>query len=215
MNRNGFAPIVIVGILALLIALGVGGYFMWENLKQTPAAQQAQKSSSQPSSTPTQAPAPAAITTSTLDTKWNLFKNNVYGYSLKYPVSWDAHVQTAEADDVIFRNTFDPSAATSSFLEILYGKQGNASLKSVTQLASDFSEHLPNPPNSISSTTAVGGYPAIQIEAGDIGVDLITLITRGADVMEIDNELYGPDSTSTSVFAPDYQAMIRSIAFTL
>lgn len=78
-KQRGFAPILIV----LLIALGIGGYFVYKNYsnnqtKVTPPQQISQPSTSLVSASPVPSDTGEAA-------NWKVYTNIKYGYSFKYP----------------------------------------------------------------------------------------------------------------------------------
>ena len=72
--RRGFAPIIILLLVAVIVALGVGGYV---------ALKKNQESRSKNNAAVTQAPT-TVVDTST----WKTYTNSQYGFEFRYPPIW-------------------------------------------------------------------------------------------------------------------------------
>jgi hypothetical protein len=210
MNRKGFAPLVVIGIIAVIIVVGAIGYFAWKGSISKQISYP--KSTSTTIATTTNSAETSTGSTSTTpvsSSQWNIYSNTTYGYSLKYPASWSIAYQSTSSDDLIFRDANNPYA---TYFEIHYEANANSSKELISRWANDLSQNFPNPLPVPLVTTTVGGYPAAQVEGVDIGTTMITYVSRGSDILEIDYELYDPNG-ATSTFIGDYQTMINSISF--
>lgn len=182
--------IALVGLVIVLVLVVIGGIWRYES--------QLAVSSMIPQQIPT-----------TTNPQGNIYSNTVYGYSLKYPNAWSVVYQSTSADDIIFRNPNNPNA---TYFEIRYEVNANPSKELISKWATDISQHFPNPLPVPMVNTTVDGYPSAQVEGVDIGTTMITYVSRGSDIFEIDYELYD-SSGATSTFLGDYQAMVNSITF--
>lgn len=86
MNQKGFSNIILA--IVIVIFLGVFGYFAFIK-KFEPIPQQ-------PTSTTTQTKTPTPTTTPKDETaNWKVYRNDTYGFELKYPDNWEVDENSA------------------------------------------------------------------------------------------------------------------------
>jgi hypothetical protein len=104
MNRKGFSPLIVIGIIAVIVIVGLVGYFIWHN----------NSSVSQPQNPPCcKITAAATSTPSAADvSNWQMYTNQQYGFSFKYPQGWN--VQTDVSNSMELTLTLSQSGATSA-----------------------------------------------------------------------------------------------------
>lgn len=117
MNQKGFAPILIIlGIVLLLGAVGGAYYFGQSSVKPSTSVSQTPVSNSQTSISPTQSPAkttisptPTSVPTVVDETvSWKTYVNTKYGFSFKYPQGFETDTASGNPIDSgkIFRISF-------------------------------------------------------------------------------------------------------------
>src|SRR5258708_3525193 len=85
-NNKGFAPILIIIIIVALADAGIAGYFAFK--KPTPVVA--------PISLPV--PTPANPTSSVDTSNWKTYRNEKYGFELKYPTLYGGCCSTSTYD---------------------------------------------------------------------------------------------------------------------
>lgn len=104
MKQNGFAPIIIL----ILIALAVVGYFGYKNFWPKP------KTSGVTSLVSTPTAAPAATTDPTVN--WKTYTNTKYNFSIQYPKEWYIQATVQNTDGAGYANVTGKDDIISIFL---------------------------------------------------------------------------------------------------
>ena len=90
--QKGFAPILIVLILA--VAISVGGYLVYQQSRLKPTPTPTPQQTAQPTSTPDTNP----VLNGTGETaNWKTYTNTKYKYAVEYPSDWEVTSVTADA----------------------------------------------------------------------------------------------------------------------
>ncbi len=102
MNQKGFAPILIV-ILVALIA-GAGGLLVYQKSKPATTPEPITQQPS-PSPIPDASPVPTGVDETTnpdlIGANWKTYTNMEFGYSLKYPSTWTYKVSSKGSGQII------------------------------------------------------------------------------------------------------------------
>jgi hypothetical protein len=102
MNRKGFAPVLVIGIIALVVIAGAAGWYFFAryNASSAPAngvacTQEAKEcpdgsyvGRTGPNCEFAACPIVATTTTATNPSGWQVYTNQQYGFAMEYPSSW-------------------------------------------------------------------------------------------------------------------------------
>lgn len=169
MNKNGFAPVIIIFIIAIL---GVVGYFGYKN------------SLTKSQNTVVLSPTPFSMPTISSDiSTWGTYTDNIYSYSIKYPKGWFIDISTK--NEVHIANFTDEQLTDQEKKDILGGlKKDVASIvlgvyeETVTNgtplldwlKANDhYVSGMSGEPTSVKQTT-IAGYPGLILNDEGTGL---------------------------------------------
>ncbi len=225
MNRKGFSPLIVIGMIAVIVVVGAVGYFVWNSNASVSQSQNPPccKTTAITTSTTSQnltaintttavAQSPVGETTTVDTSHWQTYTNQHYGFQMQYPSNW--YVINNQDGSINFSDA--EARDYTSYFTVSFVKDGNPNLLSTNQLLSQVDEDaaVGNIDDlDATSTLTINGYPAYNFVTDDIIAELHTYILHGADMATVEYEIAGSDGQE-SPYNPMYEKMLSTFQFT-